>query len=351
VVPAHETLIDSSRDAVRRRASFSFVSEAQENEGRARERVLLFPGQSSRYAAMITRAESLAPACEGVVESASQTLGRDLRAHYEVASGTSLASNRDVQVGVFLANHLHLTALEALGGRGDRSLGLSLGEYNHLVHIGALSFEDALRVVDARGALYDAGPPGIMASIFPLAEIELRSVIDACRSFGVIEIGNYNSPTQHVLSGEGAAVRQALEILEREHYVQGVVIEDRIPMHCSSFRGVADQLRPHLERVTWKKPRSPYLPNVTGEPIASPAPADFVRLLTEHVHRPVRWRASLEQLVKGLPDAVLVEVGPRAVLYNLLRRGWLENRKLKTDDVADPMATLRATARELQDVG
>lgn len=300
---------------------------------------------------MVARALSLAPVCAGVLESASRVLGRDLAAHYAAPPETSLARNRDVQVGVFLANHLHLTAFEALGGRGDRSLGLSLGEYNHLVHIGALSFEEALRVVDARGALYDDGPPGMMASVFPLAEGELRTVIDDCRAFGVIEIGNFNSPTQHVLSGEGPAVRQALEILEREHYVQGVVIEDRIPMHCSTFARVAEQLRPHLERVAWRRPRSPYLPNVTGEPLASPEPADFVRLLTEHVHRPVRWRTSLEQLVSGRPDAVLVEVGPRAVLYNLLRRGWLENRKLKTDDLSEPLSTLRATARELRDVG
>lgn len=300
---------------------------------------------------MIARAAALAPACDEVLENASQILGRDLRAHYGASPTTPLALNRDVQVGVFLANHLHLTALEALGGRGDRSLGLSLGEYNHLVHIGALSFEDALRVVEARGALYDAGPAGVMASIFPLAEPELRQVIESSASLGVIEIGNYNSPTQHVLSGEGAAVRRALELLERDHFVQGVIIEERIAMHCSIFAPVAKRLRPHLERVAWRKPWSPYLPNVTGEPLASPTPADFVRLLTEHVHRPVRWRASLEQVVATLPEAVLVEVGPRAVLYNLLRKGWLTNRKLKTDDVDGSPVTLLATARELQNVG
>jgi [acyl-carrier-protein] S-malonyltransferase len=299
---------------------------------------------------MIARASALDPACAEVLENASQILGRDVSALYSAPASTCLALNRDVQVGVFLANHLHLTALSALGGRGDRSLGLSLGEYNHLVHIGALSFEDALRVVDARGTLYDAGPAGIMASVFPLAEIELQRVVEESRSFGLIEIGNYNSPTQHVLSGDGCAVRQALEILERDHFVQGVIIEDRIPMHCSAFRAVAERLRPRLEQVTWLTPWSPYLPNVTGEPITSPKPEDFVRLLTEHVYRPVRWRASLEQLVASLPRAVLVEVGPRAVLYNLLRKGWLTNRKLKTDDLAEPLATIRSTAKELQRV-
>jgi len=46
-----------------------------------------------------------------------------------------------------------------------RSLGLSLGEYSHLVHIGALELDDALRLVDERGRCYDEAPPGTMATV------------------------------------------------------------------------------------------------------------------------------------------------------------------------------------------
>lgn len=55
---------------------------------------------------------------------------------------------------------MHLAALEAAGVTAAASLGLSLGEYAHLVHIGALDVAAAVRLVAARGALYEAGPPG-----------------------------------------------------------------------------------------------------------------------------------------------------------------------------------------------
>src|SRR5262249_34238579 len=120
------------------------------------QRILLFPGQSSRDPAMLERViDSWAPAA-GLVAEASAILGRDLRALYHPSRGAAqFAGNRAVQVGVFLCSHLHLEALRARGLETELSLGLSLGEYNHLVHIGALSFADALRLVDARGAAFD----------------------------------------------------------------------------------------------------------------------------------------------------------------------------------------------------
>lgn len=299
---------------------------------------------------MISRARSLAPECERVVDCASEVLGRDLGEHYGAAEETSLVQNSDVQIGVFLANHLHLTALHTYGGRGDRSLGLSLGEYNHLVHIGALSFEDALQLVAIRGALYDVGPRGLMASVFPLTLDNLNAVLAESRSKGVIEIGNFNSPSQHVVTGDEAAVRFALEIVERDHFAQGVIIDERTPMHSSLFQSVAEKLRPYLERAAWRRPSAPYLPNVTATPIAEPTSEDFIRCLTEHVHRPVLWRESIEHLVLQHPNAVFAEIGPRAVLFNLLQKRWLTNRKLKTDDPEEPIAGMRATAEELRDV-
>src|SRR5947209_4023010 len=101
----------------------------------------MFPGQSSRYPEMIEKIVAADMGSAAVVARASQVLGRDLAAHYRAENPRIFATNRDVQIGVFLANHLHLGLLHRAGVDSAHSLGLSLGEYNHLVHIGALSFE------------------------------------------------------------------------------------------------------------------------------------------------------------------------------------------------------------------
>lgn len=291
----------------------------------------MFPGQSSRDPSMFERLWALdGDATAEVVTRASDVLGRDLVKHYRADNEAAFATNRDVQVGVFVASHAHLVALERAGVHADVSMGLSLGEYNHLVHAGAIAFEDALRLVDARGAAYDAGPDGAMACVFPLPLDLLRATVERARQGAPLEIVNFNSPTQHVVAGSREAVKRACDEVE-EAGCTCVVIEDRIPMHASTFRPVAGALARTLHRARWRPPRLPYLPNVTARVEPYPSPARIAHLLTAHVFSPVRWRETIELVAERAPDVVFVEVGPRTVLYNLLSRSWKKNARFASD--------------------
>jgi [acyl-carrier-protein] S-malonyltransferase len=294
-------------------------------------KVLLFPGQNSRDPAMLVRMLAAWPEGTAVVDEASDVLGRDLWAAYNPRRGEKMfADNRAVQVGVFLCSHLHLQALRRQGIPGDLSLGLSLGEYNHLVHIGALSFADALRLVDARGAAYDRGPVGMTAAVFPIEEEELADLVARVRPHGVVEVVNINSPTQHVVAGERAAVEALRSVLAEESFADAVVIDERFPLHSSLFAPVAEAFRPHLLRATWRRPHKPYYPNVKPVPLACPTPADFVDLLTRQVASTVLWRDAIEHILDRHPAAEFIEVGARGVLSGLLR-SWVPNSRRKTD--------------------
>ncbi len=310
--------------------------------------VFLFPGQSSRDGSMVERAQRMAPeAARRVLEEASEVLGRDLVAHYRGDAGAQFATNRDVQVGVFVTNHVHLEALRERGVDAPISLGLSLGEYNHLVHAGALPFADALRLVDARGAAYDAGPRGAMLAVYPLDLEDLAEVAERARAHGVVEIVNLNSPTQNVLAGEHAAIAAAERILDEEGISQFARIDDRVPMHCSMFRPAADAFWPALERAPFRAPARPYLPNVLASFVHEAQPAVIRELLHAHVFSAVRWRESLELVAERHEGSIFVEVGPRDVLYGLLSRRWLKNARFKTDAPEEPERALDATLAEI----
>ena len=210
--------------------------------------IFMFPGQSSRYPELLSRLRGSAPdELAATLGEASSALGRDLEVHYRADNAAMFVTNRDVQVGVFLANHVHLLALERRGVRAPLSLGLSLGEYNHLVHVGALGFVEALQLVDARGTLYDAGPRGEMLSVFPLPLAELEEVVARAREHGVVEISGYNSPSQHVLAGEPAALAAASDIVREQLGGECVTIERHLPMHSSLFEPVGAALAPLLQ--------------------------------------------------------------------------------------------------------
>ena len=85
---------------------------------------------------------------------------------------------------VFLATQMYLAALQAEGLQPIASLGLSLGEYSHLVDIGALDLEDALDLVNERGRCYDEAPAGVMGSGSRL--IRLSAPDGLCSPFGGI---------------------------------------------------------------------------------------------------------------------------------------------------------------------
>ena len=289
--------------------------------------VFLFPGQSSRYPGMLDKVIGVEPALAGLVAQASEVLGRDLRSHYGPATEDPFATNRDIQVGVFLANHLYLSLLRLNGIEARVSLGLSLGEWNHLVHIGALAFDDALRAVEVRGTLYDGGPRGQMAAVFPMALDELETYVEQARTAGALEIVNLNAPRQNVVAGDPRAIERLTEIVDTQTFAQIALIEHKVPMHSSSFAGVGRTFRKHLERVPFRAPERPYIPNVSASIIEAPSQPKFVEALSLHVCRPVRWRESIDRVTDRWPDAMLVEVGPKRVLGTMLDRKWQRDRR------------------------
>lgn len=292
--------------------------------------VFMFPGQSSRYPEMIEKLAAEKP-CAMLIAHASHVLGRDLRAHYRGDNAQAFATNRDVQVGVFLANHLHLALLEAAGVTAAWSLGLSLGEYNHLVHIGAISFADALLLVERRGTLYDEARDGLMVSVFPLGAAAVEGAIAALGVGDRVAVGLYNSPRQQVISGERSAVERVLAHLEQEDYFDTTVIEPRIPMHAPCFAPTGERLAAVLEDVEISEPRGTYVPNVLGQLVERASPRQIRSCLAAHVHRPVRWQASVDAMAAHVAAPWFVEVGPRAVLHNLFGKGWTPGRRAATD--------------------
>jgi [acyl-carrier-protein] S-malonyltransferase len=288
--------------------------------------VYMFPGQNSRCPDMIDRLRFW-NGCGRILENASDVLGRDLAVHYSADNLQMFSHNRDVQVGVFLAGYILSEWLATEGIGADASLGLSLGEYNHLVDIGALSFASALRLLDARGRAYENGPRGMMMSVFPCDHEQVRQALGTAADLS-IELS-----TKHfVIGGETAAVQAAAARLEEEEFAEARVIDAALPMHSRLFLPAANAFREALEKTEWAPARKPYLPNVDGEFLIDARPGDFVDRLYRHVFNTVQWARSVAAIVNRYPDAALVEVGPGRVLYNAVSREYKHVRCFPADD-------------------
>ena len=120
-------------------------------------------------------------------------------------------------------------------------------------------------------------------------------------------------------------------------------------MHSRMFRPAADAFLGALEKADWLPARKAYLPNVDGYFLADVRPAEFVDRLYRHVFSTVRWSQSLAAVVDRYPDATLVEVGPKCVLYNAARREYTRLRCFRTDDPESNDTVLLNTIQKLRE--
>lgn len=310
--------------------------------------LFVFPGQSSRDGAMFTRLDRAAP---GVGAAALARVEQRIGAPFTGA----FASNLEIQVGVFEAMLAYLGLADAAGLRPVMSAGLSLGEYAHLVAIGALAADDARTLVAARGTYFDAGPTGVMVAIHPAPPESIAELAaDICAETGddtAVAVATINSPTQCVVAGDATAVARLTERADEMYFATGTPIEQRVPMHTRRFAPVAPSLRAALTRAPWRAPTDDYWPNLDATPRAHATPATFIECLTRHVAEPVRWRDTLDAAVARHPDPVIVEVGPLQVLRRLAGRRWLAEARWFSLDAMDDASpdTLARTFAEIHD--
>jgi [acyl-carrier-protein] S-malonyltransferase len=200
--------------------------------------------------------------------------------------------------------------------------GHSLGEYSALVAARALGFEDAVRLVHARGRFMQEAVPegrGAMAAVLGLAPDAVAAACEfASKETGrVVAPANYNGPAQTVISGDAVGVEVACARARDQGAKRAVPLEVSAPFHCSLMRPAAEKLAIELARVRFGPPEAPIVTNVEAN--ASRDAARFPALLEQQVTAPVRFTEMIEFLAASGVDRVL-EIGPGRVLVGLVAR-------------------------------
>jgi [acyl-carrier-protein] S-malonyltransferase len=190
--------------------------------------------------------------------------------------------------------------------------GHSLGEYAALTAAGAIDFDDAVRLVDARArAMADAAEREDGGMVAMLGGE--RDDIDELAAELGLSLANDNAPGQIVLSGRSDAIEQAVQragdigCRARQLDVGGA-------FHSPLMAPAADALEEALEETTIRKPDFPVLSNGSVKPFT-----DIRSELAENLLKPVRWRETLIEL-QSMGATDFVECGPGKVLKGLVKR-------------------------------
>jgi [acyl-carrier-protein] S-malonyltransferase len=283
----------------------------------------LFPGQGAQRVGMgKALAERCAPA-RRLYDRAAEVLGYNLAKLCFEGPAEELDSTAVSQPALFVTS---LAALELLRSESpdvvlacEMAAGLSLGEYTALAFAGAMTFEDALAVVQRRGeamqAASDATPSGMVSALM----LERAQVEEICReagAAGVLQIANYLCPGNIVLSGENRACEKTAELVEKAGG-KAVPLAVAGAFHTQIMKPADARLAEALAGVPIKPPEIPIVFNVDGR--THDDPDEIRELLVRQVVSPVLWEDSIRSMIEQGVDE-FYEIGPGRVLRGLLKR-------------------------------
>jgi [acyl-carrier-protein] S-malonyltransferase len=198
--------------------------------------------------------------------------------------------------------------------------GHSLGEYSALVAASSIEFKDAVKLVRKRGQYMQTATPfgiGSMAAIISFKRDKIEELIKKVSKFGTIEIANYNSPYQIVVSGKSEAIEKLLILGEEEEEVNIVALKVSAPFHSSLMRKAKEKLACYIENVHIQNPQIPVICNLTADYVKTKE--EIKHALIEQVTHPIKWVDIIERMnSEGIN--YFVEVGSGDVLKKLIRQ-------------------------------
>lgn len=289
----------------------------------------VFSGQGAQTVGMGKDLAEAFPEAKALFDEADAVLGYEQSSIIFNGPAEKLTESRYCQPAIYT---MSCAALAAFKTRYPDvtpvgCAGLSLGEYGALYAGGAFTFAEGLRLLAQRAELMDKAcraTSGGMASVLGGDTEIIKEVCAACE----IDVANFNSPGQIVISGEKVKLAKAVEELKARGMRKIIVLNVAGAFHSRLMKPAGEALEKVLEESPVAMPRIPVYHNFTAAPAADVA--QLRANLAAQVAGSVRWEECVRNMVAAGGDT-MIEFGPGNVLTGLLRRTLPEVRGLNVN--------------------
>ncbi len=296
---------------------------------------VIFPGQGAQAVGMGKDLVDAHPEAMSWFDRASEALGFDLAEICFAGPAEELTRSDRAQPAIFVHSVIAYELYRSQTGfQPAAAAGLSSGEWAALYAAGVVSFEDAIRVLRVRAEAMQAACENVKSGMVSLIGLDDDTVISVCEQAGV-EVANYNSPGQTVVSGRIEGCEKVPEIAKAAGARKAIPLPVAGAFHSSLMAPAETVFADFLQTIEFQSPAFPVYSNVTG--VAHVDIEGIRREMPRQITSSVRWVDNVQSMVADGVDSV-VECGPGRVLSGLVKR---IDKSVASSNVGD-LASLEA---------
>ena len=284
----------------------------------AKKIAFLFPGQGSQAVGMGKDLYDNFEAAKNVFDSADKILGKSITTLCFEGPEENLKQTVNTQPCIVT---MSIAALEALKSQLDITptftAGHSLGEYCAMYCSGVMNLETTLKAIQKRADLMGATKGGAMAAILNAPEGSLEKALKDAFEVGYVDVANYNSPAQVVITGDENAVKKAGELLSEAGARRVVPLAVSGAFHSKFMEEAGHEFASFVQDLDMENAQVPVFTNVDAQ--ATMLSAEFKNKMPKQIYSSVHWTQTIENMIKDGVDT-FIEIGPGKVLAGLNRK-------------------------------
>jgi [acyl-carrier-protein] S-malonyltransferase len=280
---------------------------------------VMFPGQGGQFVGMGAAWADGDPDVAALFKLADEVTSLPVSKLCREGPLDELSRTKNLQPAALLVGLAAFRLARKSGAEPLFAAGHSLGEFGALVAAGSLSEAEALALVAKRAAIMEEAAksrPGAMTAILGLDAATIEAVCELARDQGYVAPANYNSPLQTVISGEPKAVAAATRFAEMKGG-KAVTLPVSGAFHGPLMEEANRLFAAELDKVDFKNPKIPVVPNALGKPIQDLE--ELKKLIRAQMTSPVLFRLTIESLAAAGVDEY-VECWPKPYLGPMIRK-------------------------------
>src|SRR5262245_15598958 len=253
----------------------------------------IFPGQGSQKRGMGQGLFDEVGEYVAVEKDVDTILGYSLRKLCLEDADNRLKETEFTQPCLYAVNALHYYKAVNQGARPAYLAGHSLGEYNALLAAGVFDFLTGLRLVQKRGELMSQAKNGGMAAVIGMGARLVAKVIEE-HGLENIDVANFNSPSQTVVSGPIEDIKRAGLHFEKGGARIYMPLQVSAAFHSRYMANAAKAFADFLAPMSFAAPKTPVVANVTARPYPADNASESVKsLLVKQIAHSVQWTQSI----------------------------------------------------------